>query len=98
MQWFCYLVDDVTVEWTLRHGRSAALFVALKEAPEKVYVPEYKDKIHKVILSFIAADRVRMIFLFVSRYLYWLASTKYVNTVVFTSNRNIWFGPICRFP
>uniref|UniRef100_A0A069DYI0 Putative translational activator gcn1 n=1 Tax=Panstrongylus megistus TaxID=65343 RepID=A0A069DYI0_9HEMI len=52
------LVDDVTVEWTLRHGRSAALFVALKEAPEKVYVPEYKEKIHKVILSFIAADRI----------------------------------------
>uniref|UniRef100_A0A0A9Y787 Translational activator GCN1 n=1 Tax=Lygus hesperus TaxID=30085 RepID=A0A0A9Y787_LYGHE len=52
------LHDDTTTEWTLRHGRSIALFVGLKEAPERIYTPENKDKVHQVILSFLQADRV----------------------------------------
>ena len=50
--------DDVTLEWTLRHGRSAALFVALKEAPSTIYVNDYKEKIHKSLLGYLATDRV----------------------------------------
>ncbi|CAH1402466.1 unnamed protein product [Nezara viridula] len=52
------LQDDAIADWTLRHGRSSALFVALKEAPEIIYRDEYKDKIHKRLLAFLAADRV----------------------------------------
>lgn len=46
------------MEWTLRHGRSSALYVALKEAPEVIYTDENKDKICKTLLAHLAADRV----------------------------------------
>ena len=42
----------------LRHGRSSALYVALKEAPEVIYTNETKDKLCKVLLVHLAADRV----------------------------------------
>jgi hypothetical protein len=32
--------DDSSLDWTLRHGKSACLSVALKEAAENVYTPE----------------------------------------------------------
>jgi hypothetical protein len=32
--------DDPSLDWTLRHGKSACLSVALKEAAENVYTPE----------------------------------------------------------
>ncbi|EFX72397.1 hypothetical protein DAPPUDRAFT_254556 [Daphnia pulex] len=36
-----YLIqDDPSLDWTLRHGKSACLSVALKEAAENVYTPE----------------------------------------------------------
>jgi hypothetical protein len=43
----------------LRHGRSAALFVVLKEAPDIVYNKE-KDRLCKVILSYLSADRTQI--------------------------------------
>lgn len=45
----------------LRHGRSAALFVALKESPTTVYNPKEKDRVCAVILSYLAADRVQIV-------------------------------------
>lgn len=44
----------------LRHGRSAALFVALKEAPGSLYSGKNKERVCKVILSYLAADRVQI--------------------------------------
>lgn len=55
------LNDDATLEWTLRHGRSCALYVALKEAPEAVYAPEWRDKLGKVVLAQLAVDRVPIV-------------------------------------
>lgn len=54
--------DDLLLDWTLRHGRSAALFVALKEAPEIIYKEDYIEKIHRTLLAYIMADRVSYLF------------------------------------
>ncbi|PSN31349.1 eIF-2-alpha kinase activator GCN1, partial [Blattella germanica] len=50
--------DDLPLDWTLRHGRSAALSVALKEAAAQIYTDDYKEKICKVLLAYLMADRV----------------------------------------
>jgi len=55
------LGNDVNADWVLRHGRSAALFVALKESPTTVYNPKEKDRVCTVILSYLAADRVQIV-------------------------------------
>lgn len=56
-----YLTDsNVNEDWMLRHGRSAALFVALKEAPSVVYNSKEKERVCKVILSYLAADRTQI--------------------------------------
>ncbi|KAF7417549.1 hypothetical protein HZH68_000202 [Vespula germanica] len=55
------LCNDVNVDWMLRHGRSAALFVALKESPSTVYNAKEKDRVCTVILSYLAADRVQIV-------------------------------------
>ncbi|XP_011647093.1 eIF-2-alpha kinase activator GCN1 [Pogonomyrmex barbatus] len=55
------LCNDVNADWVLRHGRSAALFVALKESPGTVYNPKEKDRVCAVILSYLAADRVQIV-------------------------------------
>ncbi|GFG32063.1 hypothetical protein Cfor_06845 [Coptotermes formosanus] len=52
------LYDDLPLDWTLRHGRSAVLSVALKEATPQVYTDDYKDKICRVLLAYLMADRV----------------------------------------
>ncbi|XP_014216178.1 eIF-2-alpha kinase activator GCN1 [Copidosoma floridanum] len=51
---------NVNDDWMLRHGRSAALFVALKEAPAVVYNDKDKDRVCKVLLSHLAADKVQI--------------------------------------
>ena len=33
---FCLTVSDPSQQWTLQHGRSVALAVCIKEAPEKL--------------------------------------------------------------
>ncbi|XP_016837247.1 eIF-2-alpha kinase activator GCN1 [Nasonia vitripennis] len=54
------LNSNVNEDWMLRHGRSAALFVALKEAPGVVYNGKEKERVCKVILSYLAADRTQI--------------------------------------
>lgn len=54
------LSNDVNADWMLRHGRSAALFVALKESPVTIYTEKDKDRICKVILSHLSADRTQI--------------------------------------
>ncbi|XP_075214028.1 stalled ribosome sensor GCN1-like [Lycorma delicatula] len=54
-----HLQDDLPLDWTLRHGRSTALMVALKEsAPPIIYTDEYKEKINRTLLVYLMADRV----------------------------------------
>ena len=55
---FCSTDDEQPLDWTLRHGRSAALSVALKEAPGTIYKEEYTEKMHKALLGYLSADRV----------------------------------------
>ncbi|XP_065580643.1 stalled ribosome sensor GCN1-like [Artemia franciscana] len=55
------LDDDPMGDWTLRHGKSMALFVALKEAAPNVYAEEWKEKIQKLLLSYLAADRIPIV-------------------------------------
>ena len=57
----CLLHDDPSLDWVLRHGRSTVLMVALKEAAHQVYSEQCKEKLNKVLLSYIAADRVPIV-------------------------------------
>ncbi|XP_053625141.1 stalled ribosome sensor GCN1 isoform X2 [Plodia interpunctella] len=45
-------------DWLLVHGRSAALFVALKETPDCVYRDHFEEKIDKALLNYLASDKV----------------------------------------
>lgn len=63
--WIFALIDvksltaDVSgVDWMVRHGRSMALAIAVKFAPEQLCTPEYSATILDVILSSTTADRV----------------------------------------
>jgi hypothetical protein len=50
--------DDPSMDWTLRHGRSTALFVAIKTSPERVFGEAYASKLEGIIRGFLTADRV----------------------------------------
>lgn len=52
------LKDDSNDDWTLRHGKTAALFVALKQSPTIVYTTEYELKICKMIITNITSDKI----------------------------------------
>lgn len=52
------LRDDSNEDWAVKHGKSAALFVALKESPLTVYTPDYEAKICKIIVSNIVSDKI----------------------------------------
>lgn len=54
------LNDDYGDDWMLRHGRAAALFVALKEAPALVYATKYELKINKNIINNITHERFQI--------------------------------------
>jgi len=57
--YLCFLiVDDALLDPVLRHGRSSALFVALKESPDTVFSSLYSDKVVKTILCHLQADKV----------------------------------------
>jgi hypothetical protein len=43
------LRDDVSLDWTLRHGRSTLLFVALKSAPERIWTDAWRGKLEAVL-------------------------------------------------
>lgn len=50
--------DASGVDWMVRHGRSMALAIAVKSAPEKLCAPEYSSTVLDAILSSSTADRV----------------------------------------
>lgn len=58
---FILTVDDSSLDPVLRHGRSSALFVALKESPDTVFSSVYSDKVVKTILSHLQADKVKRV-------------------------------------
>ena len=57
----CLLNDDASVDWTVRHGRSAALSVALKEAAGQICKPQWQDRLNRVLLGYLAADRIPIV-------------------------------------
>lgn len=54
------LNEDYGDDWALRHGRSAALFVGLKEAPSTVFIEKYQGKICKNIIGNITHERLQI--------------------------------------
>ncbi|KAK7871251.1 hypothetical protein R5R35_007540 [Gryllus longicercus] len=55
------LNEEPALDWMLRHGRSAALSVSLKEAPSVIYTEENRDRVGRVLMSYLAADRVPIV-------------------------------------
>lgn len=52
------LHEDSSDDWTMKHGKSAALFVALKEGASVVYASKYETKICKSIVTNIVSDKI----------------------------------------
>lgn len=52
------------IDWMVRHGRSMALSIALKSAPERLWGKEYCDSVTETVLVNAIADRVRRMFLY----------------------------------
>lgn len=50
--------DISGVDWMVRHGRSLALAIAVKCAPERLCEKEYGDVVMETILTNATADRV----------------------------------------
>lgn len=50
------------VDWMVRHGRSLALAIAVKAAPERLCGREYCDAVTESIMANATADRVRAAF------------------------------------
>ncbi|XP_028035975.1 eIF-2-alpha kinase activator GCN1 isoform X1 [Bombyx mandarina] len=48
-------------DWLLQHGRSCALFVALKETPASIYRDHYEEKIDKTLLAYLASDKIPIV-------------------------------------
>ncbi|KAH9524200.1 translational activator of GCN4 [Bulinus truncatus] len=54
-----HLLDsDPSLDWTLRHGRSMALSVALKDAPERILTPSLRKSVESTIGKLVTADRI----------------------------------------
>ena len=53
------LADDPGLDWSLRHGRSACLAVAMAQSPATV--TEHEDKLVKTILSQLSGDHVTIV-------------------------------------
>lgn len=45
-------------DWTLRHGRSQALAVALKTAAPKIWTPAFQSNIIKCLSGLVDSDKV----------------------------------------
>ncbi|XP_064822352.1 stalled ribosome sensor GCN1-like [Oncorhynchus masou masou] len=52
------LADTSGVDWMVRHGRSMALAIAVKSAPEQLCVEEYSSTVMETILANATADRI----------------------------------------
>lgn len=50
--------DDFGEDWALRHGRTSALFVALKEFPSTVYNASFELKVCKTLATCILSDKL----------------------------------------
>ncbi|GIX96451.1 eIF-2-alpha kinase activator GCN1 [Caerostris darwini] len=83
------LDDDLSLEWTLRHGRSVALMIALKEAPDRLLTPEWTERIIKVLLVYLTADRLAIVLSGVRAtgyfMLHMLQSEKQINQTLLTT-------------
>ncbi|KAK3887663.1 hypothetical protein Pcinc_008247 [Petrolisthes cinctipes] len=55
------LEDNTTADWTVRHGRSAALFSALKSAPNNVLSVASVDQVSSTLLSYMSSDRLALV-------------------------------------
>jgi len=55
------LDDDANNDWTLRHGRSVALRVALSEAPQRIITPEWSERIMKTLTAYMTSDRIPLV-------------------------------------
>ncbi|GAB6030116.1 hypothetical protein CHUAL_005795 [Chamberlinius hualienensis] len=55
------LDDDQTLDWVVRHGRCAALMVALIETPDSILIPELASLLEKNLQSYITTDRVPVV-------------------------------------
>ncbi|XP_014822655.1 PREDICTED: translational activator GCN1 isoform X1 [Poecilia mexicana] len=52
------LADVSGVDWMVRHGRSLALAIAVKSAPEKLCGKDYCDTVTEMVLANATADRI----------------------------------------
>ncbi|XP_023197971.1 eIF-2-alpha kinase activator GCN1 isoform X2 [Xiphophorus maculatus] len=52
------LADVSGVDWMVRHGRSLALAIAVKSAPEKLSGKDYCDTVTEMVLTNATADRI----------------------------------------
>lgn len=50
--------EDFGEDWQLRHGRTAALFVGLKESPATIYTSKYEVKMCKILVSCMQSDKL----------------------------------------
>ncbi|XKL63854.1 hypothetical protein PGB90_006218 [Kerria lacca] len=55
------LIDDASIDTTLRHGRSTALFVALKENASYIYINNYIEKINRTLILHLQSSKVRLV-------------------------------------
>lgn len=56
------LSEDESGDWTLRHGRSIAFWIALKENSERLLsTPESSDRVQRVLSRLIASDRLQFV-------------------------------------
>lgn len=53
--------NNPNCDWTLRHGRSAAIFVAMKESPSTIWTDQYELRLTKTLLALLSADRVPIV-------------------------------------
>ncbi|KAK9703077.1 HEAT repeat [Popillia japonica] len=53
-----HILNDASTDWMLRHGRGAALSVALKESPDIIWTEQYEVRTERTILSQLAADNI----------------------------------------
>ncbi|XP_051757794.1 eIF-2-alpha kinase activator GCN1 [Ctenopharyngodon idella] len=52
------LADVSGVDWMVRHGRSLALAIAVKSAPDQLCTDEYSSSVLEAVLSSATADRI----------------------------------------
>ena len=53
-----YSDADPSTEWVIRHGRSVGLFIALKEAGDKLHSMEWRTRVIAAVITYTKADRV----------------------------------------